>query len=214
MAISRIQFLKAYHLSRPAAVQRMREIHDFNLRKARALTLAKQGYIIDKEIDVDQHPDPLVAMSARQTYGFAWYPDMMAAPVPPPTHLPVPPGTIKTSVSLADYPPLTPPRTFGLIQFHSLVQDLLEAGIIIQNEDRRMMLESDAEEATPHTLKMFVSAPPPIFAGAQLHFGVVINGTVYDAEELAVLMPNLDDVRSYIANRAQVQMFNKTGLDE
>lgn len=192
-------FDRAYHLSKPADVQRMREIGNPALRRARAEQIMNQ-YVIDLEIDVDGS-DAFDTHTARPKDGWAWYPSMSQPPVQPPTSLPVPGGSIKSSTDLHDYLPLTPPRSFTITNFFATVSWLNEQGIYTANPDRHMCLPGGlpASEAKIENLEMLPATV--MFDGAQPHFGIAIAGTgkIVDAEEIALLMPNLDAVRAFIA---------------
>lgn len=193
-------FNRAYHLSKPADVQRMREIGNPALRKARAEQIMNQ-YVIDLEVDVDGS-DAFDTHTKRPENGWAWYPSMSQPPVQPPTALPVPGGSIKSSTDLHDYLPLTPPRSFTIANFFATVSWLNEQGIYTANPDRHMCLPGglSASEAMVEKLTTIMEQTF-VFDGAQGHFGIAIAGTgkIVDAEEISLLIPNVDAVRAYIA---------------
>ena len=88
-------------------------------RLGAAITLAMHGNVIDKWIMADGN-DPFVTMQERISYGFTWVHSILQAPVTvaPGLGLPgsepynaaaVPPGSIKVSIDLDDYPPFVAP---------------------------------------------------------------------------------------------------------
>ncbi len=198
-------FSVMYHNSRDPYVQMMREIHTKERRMARAIELAHMGKIVDKDIDVDQHPGPLVSMQMRRAMGFPWVPSILQPPLAAPDNGPMPTGAIRVTTDPDDYKAVVPGRRFGLQDFFTVVNVLVENKIVVQNDDRTMMLPMDAEEATKEDLRTYLNAPPPRFAGALLHYGIVIpTGTadgsrVFDAEQISLLLPDIDAVREYIA---------------
>jgi len=112
-------FDQAYWLAQPPAVQALQSISDFQTRLATAMQLATQGYTVDVPIMVWGW-DPYLVMSQRQQYGYTWVPSALMAPVTmaPGVTQPgaigydpnnPPPGAIKVSLKLADYPPFTAP---------------------------------------------------------------------------------------------------------
>lgn len=191
--ISPSKFRLAYHLSRPADVQRMREIIDPTRRREQAIVLVNQRFVIDEFIDVIGD-DAYIVMQTRQALN-----QMSIASMPPSPSV-ASPGTIKTSTRIEDYPPISPARSFTVRDFFAVQAFLVENGFAVQNVDHHMCLNVDAEDAQPDDLILFTNAPPPVFPGAQPKFGIVINGKVYDAEQISLRIPNVDVVRAYLGN--------------
>jgi len=102
---------------------------DPSVRYNTAYQLALSGLLIDAPIDA-YAGDPYTYMFEREQYGYTWVPSALAAPIPLAPGLsypgvpsynanpPFPPGSIKVSINLADYPPFalptvpTPPVPF------------------------------------------------------------------------------------------------------
>jgi hypothetical protein len=112
-------FDNAYWASQPPQVTALNSISDFTQRSTEALTLAQQGFTIDVPIMVWDW-DPYLVMLQRENYGFTWVPSMLqsnvsiAPGVTQPGTVPYnpnnpPAGSIKVSLSLADYPPFATP---------------------------------------------------------------------------------------------------------
>lgn len=109
----------AYWLHQPPAVQQLRDIQDPGQLATTAAELAKQGYTIDVRIMVDRM-DPVCTMGIRQVEGYTWVPSALQPPIylPPGLTFPgltpydpdnPPPGSIKVSTNIADYPPAIAP---------------------------------------------------------------------------------------------------------
>jgi hypothetical protein len=112
------QFDQAYWASQPPEIQALQQISDPNQRAAQAATLATSGFIIDVPIMVWGW-DPYLVMTMREQMGYAWVPSALQPPIaiaPGNTELGVapynpadpPPGSIKVSTNIADYPPYAP----------------------------------------------------------------------------------------------------------
>jgi hypothetical protein len=112
-------FDKAYWASQPSELQALPAIEDFNQRATRAADLATKGFIVDVPI-MAWVWDPYLVMTMRADYGYTWVPSALQPNVTvasgvtqpgavsyDPTH--PPPGSIKVSTNIADYPPLNPP---------------------------------------------------------------------------------------------------------
>jgi hypothetical protein len=111
-------FDQAYWLAQPPVVQALQSISDFQTRLAAAMQLATEGYTIDVPI-MAWNWDAYLVMLQRQQYGYTWVPSALMTPVTlaPGITQPgaisynpndPPPGAIKVSLNLADYPPFTP----------------------------------------------------------------------------------------------------------
>jgi hypothetical protein len=203
-------FLKLYHLSRPAPVQRLRETHNDERRLDLARVLAGR-YAIDKEIDIDLR-SPLPEMKARAAYGFSWVPNCLQPNVSPPAG-PPPPGSIPVSLNPADYPPLDPPRSFTLQDYFRVyfaVGDLCQrSGLAIQHPDRHMLIGQDAEDLAVEDLFEWGKISPQ-FEGALLHYGLAVHvpglgkTRVFDAEEIApAALSGLPALLAYIEEYMQ-----------
>jgi hypothetical protein len=114
-------FDKAYWASQPPELQALPAIADLGQRTTRAAALATQGFIVDVPIMVWGW-DPYLVMSMRENYGYTWVPSALQTNISvapgvtqpgavayDPTH--PPPGSIKVSINVADYPPYNPPPT-------------------------------------------------------------------------------------------------------
>ena len=82
-------------------------------RWALVAQLIAEGWTIDEEIEFDGF-DPYAVMYMRQLYGDAWVPaglgNVAATTEPPSEYIgPIPPGAIKVSTLLSDYPPYPVP---------------------------------------------------------------------------------------------------------
>ena len=112
-------FDKAYWASQPPELEALPAIADLGQRTTRAAALAAQGFSVDVPIMVWGW-DPYLVMTMRTNYGYTWVPSALqpnisvapgvtqpGAVAYDPTH--PPPGSIKVSTNIADYPPLTPP---------------------------------------------------------------------------------------------------------
>jgi hypothetical protein len=113
------QFDQAYWASQPPEIQALAGISDPNQRAAQAAELATSGFTIDVPIMVWAW-DPYLVMTMRAQQGYTWVPSALQPPVsiaPGDTQPGVvpynpsnpPPGSIKVSTNLADYPPYNPP---------------------------------------------------------------------------------------------------------
>jgi hypothetical protein len=113
------QFDQAYWASQPPQVQALEGITDQDQRASQAATLATGGFIIDVPIMVWGW-DPYLVMTMRAQFGYTWVPSALQPPVTiapglaqpgavayDPLH--PPPGSIKVSTNIADYPPFIPP---------------------------------------------------------------------------------------------------------
>jgi hypothetical protein len=112
-------FDKAYWASEPPELQALPAIADLTQRTTRAAVLATQGFIVDVPIMVWGW-DPYLVMTMRENYGYTWVPSALQTNISvapgitqpgavayDPTH--PPPGSIKVSINIADYPPYNPP---------------------------------------------------------------------------------------------------------
>lgn len=115
---SQQQFDQAYWASQPPEVQALQTI-DPAQRAAQAATLAKNGFIIDVPIMVWGW-DAYLVMTMRAQMGYTWVPSALQPPISIAPGLTVPgvvpydpsnppPGSIKVSINIADYPPFAPP---------------------------------------------------------------------------------------------------------
>jgi len=113
------EFDKAYWASQPPELQALPAISDYDQRIARAATLAAGGFTVDVPIMVYGW-DPYLVMKTRQDSGFTWVPSALqpnisvAPGVTQPNAVSYnpnnpPPGSIKVSTNIADYPPFQPP---------------------------------------------------------------------------------------------------------
>jgi hypothetical protein len=116
---SNLDFDAAYWKAQPPPVQALQNIAGQTQRQTAAQALAQNGQIIDLVIMVWGW-EPWKVMMLRQNFGYTWVPNMVqpnvtAAPgVTGPNIVPYdpanpPPGSIKVSTNLADYPPYGPP---------------------------------------------------------------------------------------------------------
>lgn len=112
------QFDQAYWASQPPEIQALQTI-DPAQRATQAATLATNGFIIDVQIMVWGW-DPYLVMSMRAQYGYTWVPSALQPPISiapgltepgvvPYNPADPPPGSIKVSTNIADYPPYAPP---------------------------------------------------------------------------------------------------------
>lgn len=117
--ITQQQFDQAYWASQPPEIQALPGIADPDQRAAQAATLATDGFTIDVPIMVWGW-DAYLVMSMRAQMGYTWVPSALQPPVTispglaQPGVIPYdpsnpPPGSIKVSTNIADYPPYTPP---------------------------------------------------------------------------------------------------------
>jgi len=111
-------FDQAYWVSQPPEIQALETI-DPSQRAAQAAELAASGFIIDVPIMVWGW-DPYLVMTMRAQYGFTWVPSALQPPVTiapglsetgvaPYNPSDPPPGSIKVSTNIADYPPFAVP---------------------------------------------------------------------------------------------------------
>lgn len=112
-------FDAAYWAHQPPEVRALRDISDADQRLSRASELAMKGFTIDVPI-MAWGFDPYYTMKMRRDYGFTWVPSALQSPISVAPGLTVPgaqpynpdappPGSIKVSLDLADYPPFEPP---------------------------------------------------------------------------------------------------------
>ncbi len=112
------QFDQAYWASQPPEVQALPGIADAVQRATQAATLATDGFTIDVPIMVWGW-DAYLVMTMRAQFGYTWVPSALQPPVTiapglaqpgvvayDPLH--APPGSIKVSTHIADYPPFAP----------------------------------------------------------------------------------------------------------
>jgi len=100
-------FLKAYIASKPPAIRALWDAVDDAARQTLAGQLRSQGYILDLQIDAWGW-DPWTIMIVRLADGITWVYPMGQGPFTPVAGAqsgPPPPGTIKVSTDLAEYPP-------------------------------------------------------------------------------------------------------------
>src|ERR1700678_2721735 len=118
-ATTQQQFDQAYWASQPPEVQALPGIADPDQRAAQAATLATDGFTIDVPIMVWGW-DAYLVMTMRAQFGYTWVPSALQPPVSiaPGTTQPgvipynpadPPPGSIKVSTNVSDYPPFTLP---------------------------------------------------------------------------------------------------------
>jgi hypothetical protein len=111
-------FNKAYWLAQPVPVRELQNVPDAE-RLAKAMELAQKGFILDMMIHVWGW-SPFKMMLMRVNYGYTWVtsmlqPNLTIAPgLGAPGAIPYdpknpPPGSIKVSLDLDDYPPIDPP---------------------------------------------------------------------------------------------------------
>lgn len=113
------QFDQAYWASQPPEIQALQQIGDPSQRAAQAAQLATNGFTIDIPIMVWGW-DPFLMMTLREQFGYTWVPSALQPPVAiapgvaqanvtayDPLH--PPPGSIKVSTNIADYPPFIAP---------------------------------------------------------------------------------------------------------
>jgi hypothetical protein len=112
------QFDQAYWASQPLQVQALEGITNQDQRATQAAELATSGFIIDVPIMVWAW-DAYLVMTMRGQFGYTWVPSALQPPVTiapniaqpgvvayDPLH--PPPGSIKVSTNLQDYPPFAP----------------------------------------------------------------------------------------------------------
>ena len=108
-------FDDAYWASQPPAVQKLRDISDYDQRTQAAAQLMNQGYSIDVPIMMWGW-DPQITMQLRQSYGYTWVPSATDNPIQTAPGLAVPglaaydpnsgtPGAIEVSTNANDYKP-------------------------------------------------------------------------------------------------------------
>ena len=123
------QFNQAYRAAQPPEVRGLMDMpsdssESISARVARGAGLASKGYTIDAPIMVYGW-DPYLAMTERQNLGLTWVPSALQPGLgmpgqysEPGLNTPgtlgpypstAPPGSIKVSTNLADYPPFDPP---------------------------------------------------------------------------------------------------------
>src|SRR3984885_11913523 len=113
------QFDQSYWAAQPPAVQALGSITDQNQRDTLAAQLATEGFTIDVPIMVWGW-DAYLVMTMRAQFGYTWVPSALQPPVSiaPGTTQPgvipynpadPPPGSIKLSTNVSDYPPFTLP---------------------------------------------------------------------------------------------------------
>jgi hypothetical protein len=113
------QFDQAYWASQPPEVQALPGISDSTQRAGKAATLATNGFTIDVPIMVWGW-DAYLVMTMRVQFGYTWVPSALQPPVTiapglgqpgviayDPLH--PPPGSIKVSTNIQDFPPFNPP---------------------------------------------------------------------------------------------------------
>ena len=119
METTQQQFDQAYWASQPPEVQALQSITDQDQRATLAAQLASNGFTIDVPIMVWAW-DPFLVMTMRAQMGYTWVPSALQPPVsiaPGDTQPGVvpydpsdpPPGSIKVSTNIADYPPYATP---------------------------------------------------------------------------------------------------------
>jgi len=112
------QFDQAYWASQPPELQALPGIADPQQRTANAAELATKGFTVDVPIMVWDW-DAYTVMSVRAQLGYTWVPSALQPPVsiaPGLTQpgvaaydpLNPPPGSIKVSTNIQDYPPFAP----------------------------------------------------------------------------------------------------------
>jgi hypothetical protein len=112
------QFDQAYWASQPPEIQALPGIADPQQRDNRAAQLATNGFTIDVPIMVWGW-DAYLVMTMRAQFGYTWVPSALQPPVTiapglaqpgvaPYDPLHPPPGSIKVSTNLQDYPPFAP----------------------------------------------------------------------------------------------------------
>ena len=119
MSTTQQQFDQAYWASQPPEVQALPGIADPDQRAARAAQLATNGFTIDVPVMVWGW-DAYLVMTMRSQFGYTWVPSALQPPVSiapgvaqpgavayDPLH--PPPGSIKVSLTIQDYPPFAPP---------------------------------------------------------------------------------------------------------
>ncbi|MGP0070685.1 MAG: hypothetical protein ACLPWF_01960 [Bryobacteraceae bacterium] len=113
------QFDQAYWASQPPEIQALPGIAAQDQRATQAATLATDGFTIDVPIMVWGW-DAYLVMTMRAQMGYTWVPSALQPPVTiaPGLSQPgvvaydpllPPPGSIKVSTNIADYPPFNPP---------------------------------------------------------------------------------------------------------
>ena len=113
-------FDDAYWLHQPPEVRAMRTMLSEDARTSLAQTLAKRGFIIDRDIMVWAW-DAWKVMFMRKLLGYTWTPSWLQSYVPTapgadnpgtPSYDPnnPPPGSIRVSTDVADFPPFDPPH--------------------------------------------------------------------------------------------------------
>ena len=119
MLTTQQQFDAAYWASQPPEVQALASIADQDQRATQGATLATNGFTIDVPIMVWGW-DPYLVMTMRAQFGYTWVPSALQPPVTiapssaqpgvvayDPLH--PPPGSIKVSTNIQDYPPFITP---------------------------------------------------------------------------------------------------------
>jgi hypothetical protein len=112
------QFDQVYWASQPPEVRALPGLADQEQRASKAAELATKGFTIDVPIMVWGW-DAYLAMSMRAQFGYTWVPSALQPPVTiapgiaqpgvvsyDPLHMP--PGSIKVSMNIQDYPPFAP----------------------------------------------------------------------------------------------------------
>jgi len=118
METTQQQFDQAYWASQPPEVQALQGIADQGQRTTQAAQLAASGFTIDVPIMVWGW-DPYLVMTMRAQMGYTWVPSALQPPITiapglsqpgvvPYNPADPPPGSIKVSTNIADYPPFSP----------------------------------------------------------------------------------------------------------
>jgi hypothetical protein len=116
---TQLQFDETYWASQPPEVRALPGVADHDQRAARAADLATKGFTIDVPIMVWSW-DAYLVMKLRSDFGYTWVPSALQPQVTvapglsfpglvlyDPAH--PPPGSIKVSLNLTDYPPFQAP---------------------------------------------------------------------------------------------------------
>ena len=114
-----LEFDTAYWAAQPPEVRGLPSIDDQNQRIKRGADLAVKGYTIDVPI-MCWGWDPYLVMKMRSDFGYTWVPSALGAPVTiapglsapgavPYDPLHPPPGAIRVSTRIEDFPPFDPP---------------------------------------------------------------------------------------------------------
>lgn len=135
LAKNQAELNAAYWANKPPPVRALNLMDPDTPRMDAAYDLVMKGYNIFAEVDADGW-DAWTVMSNLSRYGYTWYPNMVQVDrqtkieIAPGIMVPTianydplhpPPGSIKISLDLSDYPPFDPPKPPPPTDAHTLM---------------------------------------------------------------------------------------------